>query len=306
MINFNQILFHGAQMKKIYNLIFSIFIFSNTFCLVEFTPNGIQTFLKETFNHPDYAEKVLPHSYNDFREFLKFGYVTDQGTDYQMQVLHIFRYKTFECDFISAGEVLNIVNFLNSNIVYLQSNKNKHNAQVEVIRNICYNSFLNNFEAFQNKPDEFITELAKKIVDTMDYTTCDIDCNSKSLQCELVKFLETILAKTIWSIEDQSETIDDFLQIGDSVLRLYKSGAISEKGNLQDILKLLTERFVYFVSICSDHLNDSFFEEAESKIFNFNVEWLNVEEPEAELIPKIERLRTAMIKSKVLRDGKRI
>lgn len=293
-------------MKKIYNLIFSIFLFAELFCTVEFTSNGIQTFLSQTFNHPDYAEKVLPYSYNDFRDFLKFGYVTDQGSDYQMQVLHIFRYKTFECDFISSSEVLNIVNFLNNNIIYLQANKNKHNAQVEVVKNICYNSFLNNFEAFQNQPDEFITDLSKKIVDAMDYTTCDIDCNSKSLQCELVKFLETTLGKIIWSVEDQTETINDFLQIGDSILRLYKSGAISEKGNLQDMLKLLTERFIYFVSICTDHLNDEFFEKAESQIFKFNVEWLNVEEPEAELTSKIERLRTTMIKSKVIRDGKRI
>ncbi len=116
--------------------------FNNTFGVdyfslhspIKFTASGIQDFLKNTYNHTQYASNILPHNTSHFLQLLEHGQKTKLDQDYMLAVIRLFRQKINSASFLTATEVERVTallpKLLNEHLkikVPLAANANKLN-----------------------------------------------------------------------------------------------------------------------------------------------------------------------------------
>lgn len=79
---------------------------------IKFSSSGINCFLKHTYNHPAYANTIVPHNTCHFMQLLEHGKNSKQDHDYILAVLRLFRQKISSADYMSANEVERITSYV--------------------------------------------------------------------------------------------------------------------------------------------------------------------------------------------------
>jgi len=79
---------------------------------VKFTQSGLEHYLKHVYNHPKYAQDVLPNDFSHLIQFLDFGKRTNQDEDYVISSLRLFHQKFFSLEYISANQLNNLIKLL--------------------------------------------------------------------------------------------------------------------------------------------------------------------------------------------------
>jgi hypothetical protein len=116
---------------------------------IQFTSDGIQNFLKHTYNHTQYASTILPHNTGHFLQLLEYGQKKHQDQEYMLAVIRLFRQKISSSDFLSATEVERVTKLLPSLLndhlqikIPLAANNNKLNhVGLRLVEN-CLNKTL--------------------------------------------------------------------------------------------------------------------------------------------------------------------
>lgn len=294
------------MLKKVFILLL-IFINSTTTAYenyhdltkkLDFTPFGIKEFLREIYNNAEYSKNILPYSFEHLRQFVSFGKKTSQGADYLEQVLKLFRQKLIECECICSKEAISITQFLGKKFSKFNKEE-KNNPLCSTVKDVCYDEFLNNFEQFKSNPDEFLTILSNKIINKIIPSTCKLENETHNLENVISKFLETCVSKTIWSTEGNIKVWTEFKELGESIYELKTQNIISDEDSINDIIKILNERFIYFLRLAGQNFTSEFFETARNDILSGKLTWLEIEELEKEITPKLDTLRRTLIQVQI-------
>lgn len=268
---------------------------------IEFTLDGIKRFFT-VFNHPKVAKEILPNNPSYYIEqFFTFGISTHQDLEYFKRVLHLFHKKFKEVEYISAEALpklfVLLINLTESLSALNQSINQKH---VSLVKNIAYEEFLNNFVNFKKDPDTFLTTLSSKICDALSSGLSEQhETTPHQIKHLMLRFVESILSKTLWSPQDGDAVWSEFNKLGDAIVMLHEKKIISDGDDVDDLLKTLVERFTYFLSLAGADMPLSFYEKARTDLITKKIAWLELEELEKEVTSKQESLRQALMRSQI-------
>lgn len=270
---------------------------------INFTPDGIQSFFKEQFNHQAYTQ-LLSTDLAHFRQFINFGVDTKQGPDYIKHVLRIFRQGCMSCEFMCAQEVAATINFLTSTLPQFHIEKQREETVVLHIKNVCYEEFHNNFELFKENPDKFLSTLAEKIHDTTKLYQAERETRPSEVRNLVVLFLDTLIGKLLWTPSDNQGVWHEFCIVGNSLWNLAQEKIICKEEDLNDLVKLLIQRFSYFLSLAGTELKETFFATARNDLMVKKFPWLDIDELEAEMTKKEDMLRNALMQAQIRSKAK--
>jgi len=218
---------------------------------IKFTANGINCFLKHTYNHPQYASTIVPHNTGHFIQLLEHGKDTKQDHDYILAVLRLFRQKVSEADYISAAELERITTFVPTILEeYLDIKHTRHNK-----------------------------------------------AGSRKIKHVIGHLVENCLSKTLWDIQDPELTIKQFIQIGNNLENMLNAKIIADQDDLNDIIHILVDRFIYVINLASGDLPTSFYEDLKKKLDP--ISWMKIDEIEDLVDTKLQKMERALFRGKI-------
>lgn len=79
---------------------------------INFTTSGLQCYLKHVYNHPKYAQDVLPNDFSHIIQFLEYGKNSNQTEEYTISVLRLFHQKFFSLEYVNAVQLSKLIEAL--------------------------------------------------------------------------------------------------------------------------------------------------------------------------------------------------
>lgn len=216
---------------------------------IKFTTNGINCFLKHTYNHPKYSAEILPHNTGHLIQMLQHGQSTGQDHEYMIAVLRLFRQKISSCTYISAAEL------------------------------------------------ERITALFPPIF--YDYLKPKPNSKSKThkLKNLAVRLIENCLGKTLWDSSDPSRMLKELITIGNQLENMYKSTLIDDPDDLNDLLHMLIDRFIYVIDLIGADLPSTFYKDLKQQLEL--APWMQIAEIEDLVHTKKDKIHQALLRGQI-------
>ncbi len=76
---------------------------------INFTTTGLQCYLKHVYNHPKYAQDILPNDFSHIIQFLQYGKDSQQNEEYVISVLRLFHQKFFSLEYVNAVQLAKLI-----------------------------------------------------------------------------------------------------------------------------------------------------------------------------------------------------
>lgn len=273
---------------------------------VKFTAQGIQDFLKNVYDNPKYSKEIFPNNMSHFLQFLDFGIKTNQSLEFLEQVIRLFRQTIISAEYVCSQEASRVSEKL---VILLDgfegtSQKSKKDYEKE-IKELCYNMFLNDFDRFRTSPDIFLTDLSKEVCNTLKNSgICSSETSTKHIQNLIIRFMESTLSKVLWSVQDGKNAWTEFKTLGESIYSLHERKIICKQDDLNDLVKIVVERFNYFLNIAGADMSSDFYETARKDLVENNLPWLNIEELEKDITTKSESLKKHLVQAQIKAQAK--
>ena len=190
---------------------------------ITFTPSGLTCYFKHIYNCSKYAQEALPAlPFKHLEEFLIHGNKTNQPRSYTKAVFRLFDKKFKSIPFINAEE---LIPFLKKLPELLEKDLETDKTKKFFISRLIRFELENKFENLKRDPDNFLDNLAEKIIES-DFDI-DSDINKSQLQFTITKFIDTCLNKAIWSPTDK-DIWKNFMDIGKELNNLEEKNIIRD------------------------------------------------------------------------------
>lgn len=267
---------------------------------VKFSPEGMQRFFNNKFNHSKYATDFLPHNLVDVIDFLKFGKATSQNRKYFRSVLKIFNQQFKKVEYLSAQEFTKLIVALPELIEGSIEPKVESDTKVKV-KNLLYTEFLNYYNQFKEDPDKFFVNLAEKIhvvVGKKEDSPYD-DLPVYELRTMLLRFIESGTNKLVWFIEDEPDIWTQFKQTCDSIYLLKDRNLVPDIFDINDLIYGALARFQLILEVRGSNLPVEFFDKTLEDILNNAPVWLNLEEQDELIESKKDSLIKIVKKARI-------
>jgi hypothetical protein len=265
---------------------------------ITFSPSGLTCYFKHIYNCSKYAQEALPAlPFKHLEEFLLHGNATNQPRSYTKAVFRLFDKKFKSIPFISAEELVPFLKKLPDLLEKeLETDKNKKFFISRLIRF----ELENHFEDLKQNPDDFLDNLAEKIIES-DFDI-DSDINRCQLQFTITKFIDTCLNKAIWSPTDK-DIWKNFMDIGKELTHLKDKNVIRDTDDLDDCQWTLTTRFCFFLSLSGSALSIDFYNQACEEISKGISHLDSLAEQEELIQSKTNRLKDSVIQNYAVLEG---
>jgi hypothetical protein len=218
---------------------------------INFTQHGVHDYLQHTFSDPLYAKEFLTEDLSHPLQFLQFGKESNQKLLYSISTFRLFNNKIKQCPYISADAfnafLARLPHLLESSIH--EKNSSFIKELKDGFKRILYHNFLSRFSFFQDDPEKFfdgVLEEMSKAIEKNNYIEKIID--KEQLRSYIVRFIETGIAKLLWSPYSQKEVWESVKQVAEHCRTLHETGIITED-DLDDLYQSLICRFSDFVAL---------------------------------------------------------
>jgi hypothetical protein len=265
---------------------------------VQTTASGFSSFLKNTYNQVEYTD-FLPNNFCHIIQFLEHGKNTKQTRSYTQSVVRLFANRLKGCSYVNAQALCTMLELFPGLIQhhFVVQRANLSLLQ-EKINSLLYASFLDKFAEFKTNPSTFINTLSQDIVDTLSLNTHDIgDVSMEELRKTTLVFFEVALSKIIWCPDDQIDTWKSVKKVSTYLTRLMDLNIITDPDDLNDLFVTLVERYCFFIDLAGDDLLPSFYKEIKKDLATSTAFLLELEEQEALIEPKIQRLERVLARA---------
>lgn len=268
---------------------------------IKFTRSGMRCFLKHTFNRKEYAQDILPHTMNHLTQFLDYGKKTNQDGAFIQSTLRLFNNKLKSCSYITPYTFCQTVErfpeLLKSYIVEQPEGASWLVQIKSMFKKILYSTFLAKFSLFKKDPEQFFDSLSENMLDELQQSSYLQEAvNQEQLRQNVIRLLETMLNKIIWSPLDQADVWNSVKTIFTDLHRLMQEDIINQE-ELDDLLKSAIERFVYFLELTGSELSLDLIETIKNDLDAENLIINQIEEQEEFIESKSERLRKAIMET---------
>jgi hypothetical protein len=268
---------------------------------VKTTAAGFTSFLKDTFNHPDYIREILPYNLSHVAQFLEHG--KKQPRAYAQSVLRLFCNKLKATTYINAYSFNALARELPSLLegYFLVQRANTHALQ-EKINTLLFNNFMKKFSTIKtiddasqiNANNPLFNDIALEIIEVLSKEQEIADVSTEELRKTVLIFLETCLSKLVWSPEDQMDTWKSVKSISEQLAALMDCNVIIDFDDLNGLFVTLLERYCFFLDIAGSSLSATFYQEIKKDLATSSLLLLELEEQEQYIQPKLARLEQAI------------
>jgi hypothetical protein len=121
---------------------------------------------------------------------------------------------------------------------------------------------------------------------------------TRRLKSLIIRLVENCLNKTLWDSENPKLIQTQFIDIGNNLERMHSAGIIEDKDDLNDMVHMLIDRFIYFIKLIGSDLPKSFYADLKKQL-NSDVSWLKIEEIEDLVDSKLQKLNSALFKGRI-------
>jgi hypothetical protein len=267
---------------------------------VTLTPVGIKKFLRNTYNHHNYALEFLPNNFSHLMQFLRKGKESHQKRAYVQSVFRLFSNKLKGSSYVNAYAFSTVMDELPVLLAdyFTTTPPVKNTAALQVhVNEMLYSRFLSQFKSFKDNPVEFLDSLSHDIVSTIDQQEVKAPADPTSAE-ELRKvtlmFLDTGLSRLIWNPGDLDETWRSVKKVAQNLGTLFDHEVIVDQDDLNDLFRTLIERYCLFLDIAGENLPVDFFDRVKQDIQTQSLLFLDLEEEE-DVESKSERLMRSLV-----------
>lgn len=265
---------------------------------VKFTNNGIQLFLKQTFNHPSYAQEILAHDFTHLLQFMDHGQKMNQKRTYCKSVLRLFSNKLKATPFVNAYAFSSMLDQLPqqlSNYFMIFKLGDLDPARL-LVNEISMQYFASQVTMFKDNPKMFFDDLSMQIIDALNnrYQISE-EITVEELRKSILLLLEIGLSKLVWTPDDNLDTWQLCKKIAEQLVVLIDTNIIADPDDLNDLFITLIERYCYFLDITSADLSADFFDKLKHIIASESCLLLEMDEQEQGIETKAERLMRAIM-----------
>jgi len=266
---------------------------------ITFTPSGLTCYFKHIYNCSRYTQEALPAlPFKHLEEFLVHGNNTNQPRSYTKAVFRLFEKKFKSIPYLNADELIPFLKELPELLEKdLETDKNK---KLFISRLIRF-ELENNFDDLKRNPNDFLDNLAEKIIES-DFDI-DSDINRCQLQFTITKFIDTCLNKAIWSPTDK-DIWKNFMDIGKELNNLKDKNIIRDTDDLDDCQWTLTTRFCFFLSLSGSTLSIEFYNQACEEISKGINHLDSLTEQEELIQSKTSHLKDSIIQNYAVLEGR--
>ncbi len=246
--------------------------------------NGIENFLKFTFNSPLYGEFFAVNP-THMRELLEHSCRMGKSKTYTSGIFNLFTNKLKSSAYVNPYAYLDFIAGLEPLIGHHFAVKaTRANFTLkDIIFELQYQAFKTNFPEFKLNPTTFLTDLSQQIEAMTE------------LRKKLVLFFEVSLNKLIWSPDDQFDTWQNVKQIADQLAHLYRKTIISSMEDLDNLYITLLERYCFFLNIVGSSIEIDTFQKIKQDIENNYISLFDVGEQEDILETKLQRFTRCLL-----------
>lgn len=271
-----------------------------------------QTFLqyvKEDYNKPELTE-LLSRDGSDITQFLKI--TTDLNLDASIAYvgLRLFHNKIKSCDLILGKVTNSIIENFNAYLGrYFDDTDDILKTELEIIRKNLEKIILNQLsDQFSNQETFNQSTIIKKFSDDIfalinqSYSHLqkkfEDNKTKERLRNLILRFIETLLDKTIWDDNSAEEIWPSFISLSNNILNLASTGIIDHFDDLDDLLWSLTHCFCRYFTSFGISVPTDIYKTIELELRNNSVSFLEEPEQDECIKTKKEHIHEALMKAK--------
>lgn len=265
---------------------------------IKVTTEGLRCFLRHTYADPRYAEMIIPDSLEQMKELLKHGCDTNQPCEYTTAVLQLFRQKVKQAPYMSAPVVTEALHSMPEFCKYhFAQESGIIDAQSHRVKRILTTGLRERFDTFKTNPEAFLNDISTTIATALTTDTATVRSSTKNeVRFGLERFLETLIAKILWSPADKDAVWDSFTTLSKDIVQLRTQHPCFTVAAIDDMLWSLITRFEYFLKYAGNELPKSFYEKARTAMRTDMDHLDEIREQEEELLKTKRRyLQEALI-----------
>lgn len=266
---------------------------------IKFNSTGVRSYLRHIYNNQEYTQEILPNDFSHFIQFLNNGKKTKQSRAYVKSVFKLFGNKLKATQYVNAHAFSAMLEQLPPLLedYCMVTKSNKLNAHKENVTSILYSTFLSKYDYFKKCPQEFFDDLSQEILNALQHEASMIhdDVSIDQLRQSMVRFLEIGLNKLVWNIGEHEKIWDSVKSISKNLEKLMECNVIDDANDLDDLYWSLIHRFCYFIDMTGPDLPFDFYEKIKTEVSAQQLLMLDLEEQEASLESKSEKLMGALV-----------
>lgn len=269
----------------------------------------LQQYVKEHYNKPELTE-LFSHDGSDIAQFLKI--TTDLNLDESITYvgMRLFHNKIKSCDLI-LGKVTNslLENFNEYLGRYFDETEDCFKTELEIIRNNLENIILNQLnDQFakqvtfdkKNATQQITENIFALINQSVNHLQKKFDSNKtkERLRHVILRFVETLLDKTVWDDNNAEEIWPSFISISNNIQKLALTGIIDHLDDLDDLLWSLTHCFCRYFTSFGISVPTSIYDKIVIDLRKGNISFLEEPEQDDGIKTKKEHILDTLMRAK--------
>ncbi len=269
----------------------------------------LQQYVKEDYNKPELTE-VFSRDGSDITLFLKITSDLNLDDSVAYVGLRLFHNKIKSCDLI-LGKVTNCIieNFNEYLGRYFDNTDDNFKTELEIIRKnlekivlsqlndqFAKQETFNKSKVTQQISDdifELITQSVNRIQKKFDAYQA-----KERLRHVILRFVETLLDKTVWDDNSAEEIWPSFISISNNIQKMAGTGIIDHFDDLDDLLWSLTHCFCRYFTSFGISVPTTVYETIERDLRQNSVSFLEEPEQDECIKTKKEHIHEALMKAK--------
>lgn len=258
---------------------------------VNFTPDGLTSYFKYTYNHSQYAEHL---SYNlaHMIQFLEYGEKHNQDTGFALSVIKLFMQKIKASPFIDGKSFLITIPHLTDVLKFYTKKKDATflDGMKSKLKEHMTNIFSKYFSYFQSNPDAFMDALSKQIAHQTNEFFTQQHVDAAHLKKDVLRFFELCINKLILPADNILESWKKVKDIANAFHESLKANIFTGETAFDDISWSLIHRFCYILQLTHKSITQEEYNQIMQEIRTIPCTLLQTEEQEKILQTKKEYL----------------
>lgn len=271
---------------------------------VDDSPARLLQSIQSELKDPKYRKDILPNNFSYLIQLLEYGIKTNQPRDYAQNVLSLFSKLLKGAEYVNSYVFSSLVEqlpgLLKRNFMYYQPGSATAQLALndldmlerleQTVTTLMYGQFTNEFSKFKDNPDQFLSDLSKKLL-----AATSQEISIEGLRQTLIRFLEVGLSKLIWNAQDHEKSWDSLKTLSDRIATLVEYNIVDDLNDLDELFWTLVHRYCYFLDLHSTHLPVSFYERVKNDVATQRLTLFDLEEQENFIQSKSECLMDTLL-----------
>ena len=220
--------------------------------------------IQEMLQKPNFVTEIFPDDFFCLYSLLGVGKSVQYAPVFATSVFATFRQLAHGSPYFNPYVVRNLLQDLPDllgNYLKKSSEKTSFFDSIKTnINNLMYSKFTCEYNSFKEAPEQFLQALAGDIAVIAD------DANLVGFQSPLVRFLELVISKTVWSPEEYKESWQFVKSTSDSLAALVDKNILTDINDFDGLTWALVQRYTVFLDMFVDSIPPDFYQEILTEI----------------------------------------